>query len=64
LSWIDAPQTQNFEISRANSGVKKKIKISFDFFVKILDGLNFGKRCLLGWSIWNFFQNWKILKFS
>jgi hypothetical protein len=23
LVWIDAPHTQNFEISRANSGVKK-----------------------------------------
>jgi hypothetical protein len=23
LGWIDIPHTQNFEISRANSGVKK-----------------------------------------
>jgi hypothetical protein len=41
LGWIDAPHTQNFEISRANSGVKK-IKIIFEFFVKTLDGSNFG----------------------
>jgi hypothetical protein len=39
LGWIDAPHTQNFEISssRANSGVKK-IKIRFEIFVKMLDG--------------------------
>jgi hypothetical protein len=33
---IDAPHTQNFEISRANSGVKKN-KISFEMFVIMLD---------------------------
>jgi hypothetical protein len=43
--WIDPPHTQNFEISRANSGVKT-IKIGFEIFVKMLDGLNFSKRCL------------------
>jgi hypothetical protein len=32
-------------------------KISFEIFVKMLDGSNFGKRCLLECSIWNFFQN-------
>jgi hypothetical protein len=42
-----------------DSGVKKKkkIKISFEIFeifVKVLDGLNFGKRCFLGCSIWIF----------
>jgi hypothetical protein len=59
LGWIDAPHTQNlemFEISRANSEVKKikitfeifvKIKITFEIFVKMLHVLNFGKRCLL-----------------
>jgi hypothetical protein len=41
LSWINAPHTQNFEISRANSGVKK-IKISFEIFVKMHDSFNFG----------------------
>jgi hypothetical protein len=46
----------------ANSGVKK-IKISFEFFVKMLDGSDFGKRCFLECSIWNFFQNWQILNF-
>jgi hypothetical protein len=50
LGWINAAHTQNFEISRANSGVKKII-FSVQIFVKMLDGSNFGKRCLLGCSI-------------
>jgi hypothetical protein len=51
LGWIDAPYTQNFEILKSleQTQESKKIKISFEIFVKMLDGLNFGKRCLLGW---------------
>jgi hypothetical protein len=46
LGWIDAPHTQNFEILKflEQTQESKKIKICSD-------GLNFGKRCLLGWSI-------------
>jgi hypothetical protein len=33
---------------------ESKKKISFEFYVKMLDGSNFGKRCFLGCSIWNF----------
>jgi hypothetical protein len=59
LGWIDAPPTQNFEILKSleqTQESKKKIKITFEIFVKMLDGLNFGKRCLLRCSIWNFFR--------
>jgi hypothetical protein len=33
----------------------QKIKIIFEIFVEILDGSNFGKRCLLKRSFWNLF---------
>jgi hypothetical protein len=57
LGWIDAPHTQNFEILKSlEQTQEKKKKISFKIFVKILDGLNFGERCLLGGFIWNFFR--------
>jgi hypothetical protein len=48
LGWIDAPHTQNFEILKSLEQTQelKKFKISFEIFVKMLDGLNFGKRCL------------------
>jgi hypothetical protein len=50
VSWAELmhliPRILKFEISRANSGVKK-FKITFEFFVEMLDGLNFGKRYLL-----------------
>jgi hypothetical protein len=55
LGWIDAPHTQNFEIYRANSGVKK-IKINFEIFVIGLDGLNCGTRCLLDGLFGTFFR--------
>jgi hypothetical protein len=63
LGWIDAPHTQNFENleSLEQTQELKIFIISFEIFIKMLDGLNFGKRCLLGCSIWNFFQNQKIL---
>jgi hypothetical protein len=66
LGWIDAPHTQNFGILKSleQTQESQNFKISFEIFVKTLDGLNFGKRCLLGFSIWNFFQNQKILKFT
>jgi hypothetical protein len=51
LGWIDTPHTQNFEILKPleQTQESKKHKISFEIFVKMLDGLYFGKRCLLGW---------------
>jgi hypothetical protein len=66
LGWIDAPHTQNFEILKSLEQTQEsdKFKITFEIFVKILDGLNFSKRCLLRSSTWFFFQNLKILKFS
>jgi hypothetical protein len=47
MSCIDAPHTQNFEILKSleQTQESKTIKITFEFFVKMLDGLNFGKRC-------------------
>jgi hypothetical protein len=51
LGWIDAPHTQNFEIYKEQTQELKKIKITFEIFVKMLDGFNFGKRCLLLGSI-------------
>jgi hypothetical protein len=59
LAWIDAPHTQNFEILKSLEQTQEsiKIKITFDFFAKMLDGSYFGKRCLLGFSICNFLQN-------
>jgi hypothetical protein len=49
LGGIDAPHTQNYEILKSleQTQESKKIKITFEIFVKMLDGLNFGKRCLL-----------------
>jgi hypothetical protein len=45
LGWIDAPHTQNFEILKSLEQTQaKKIKITFEIFVEMLDGLNFGKR--------------------
>jgi hypothetical protein len=66
LGWIDAPHTHSFDIltSLEQTQESKKCKISFEFFVKMLDGLNFGKRCHFECSVWNFYQNWKFLKFS
>jgi hypothetical protein len=48
LSWIDAPHTQNFEILKSleQTQESKKFKITFEIFVKMLDGSNFDKRCL------------------
>jgi hypothetical protein len=53
LGWIDALHTQNFEILKSleQTQESKKIKTSFDFFVKMLDDFDFGERCLLGCSI-------------
>jgi hypothetical protein len=64
LGWIDTPHTKNFEIleSLEQTQESKKFKISFEIFVKMLDGFNFGKRCILGYSIWIFFE--KIQKFT
>jgi hypothetical protein len=58
LGWIDAPHTQNFEIwkSLEQTQESEKFKISFEIFVKMIEGLNFGKRCFLGCSICNFFR--------
>jgi hypothetical protein len=48
LGWIDAPHTQNFEILKSleQTQESKNFKIRFEIFVKLLDGLNFGKRCI------------------
>jgi hypothetical protein len=53
LGWIDALHTQNFEILKSleQTQKSKKFKISYEIFVKMLDGFNFGKRFLLGCSI-------------
>jgi hypothetical protein len=66
LGWIDAPHTQNFEIleSLEQTQESKKFKITFEIFVKMLYGLNFGKRCLLRYSIRICFLNRKFLKLS
>jgi hypothetical protein len=58
LGWIDAPHTQNFGILKSleQTQESKKVKISFEIFVKMLDGANFGKRCLSGCFSWNFFR--------
>jgi hypothetical protein len=57
MCWIDAPHTQNFEILKSleQTQESKKIKISFEIFVKMLIGSNFGERYFLGCFIWNFF---------
>jgi hypothetical protein len=62
VSWA---HTQNFEILKSleQTQESKKFIISFEINMKMQDGLNFGKRCLLRCSIWIFFQNWKILIF-
>jgi hypothetical protein len=58
LGWNDAPYPQNFENLKSleQTQESKKIKITFEIFVKMLDGLNFGKRCRLRCSIWIFFR--------
>jgi hypothetical protein len=66
--------TQNFQILKSleqTQESKKNYKISLEIFVKMQDGSNYGKRCLLGCSIWIFFRigNFgnclkKILKFT
>jgi hypothetical protein len=40
LGWIDAPNTQNFEILKylEQTQESRKIKITIEFFVKMLDG--------------------------
>jgi hypothetical protein len=46
MSWIDKLHTQNFVILKSlEQTLVKKIKISFEIFVKILDGSNYGERC-------------------
>jgi L,D-peptidoglycan transpeptidase YkuD (ErfK/YbiS/YcfS/YnhG family) len=44
LGWIDAPHTPNFENLKSlqQTQESKKCKITFEFFVKMLDGFNFG----------------------
>jgi hypothetical protein len=44
LGWIDEPHTQSFEISESleQTQESKNFNISFEIFVKMLDGLNFG----------------------
>jgi hypothetical protein len=56
LRWIDAPQTQNFEIWRSleKTQESKKFEIIFGIFAKMLDGSNFDKRYLLGYSMTSF----------
>jgi hypothetical protein len=48
LGWIDAPHTQNFEILKSleqtHTSGAKKFKVSLELFVKMLVGLNIGKR--------------------
>jgi hypothetical protein len=53
LGWIDAPHTQNFEILKflEQTQESKNFKIIFDIFVKMLEGLNFGRKFLLRCSI-------------
>jgi hypothetical protein len=45
LGWIDAPHTQNFEILKSleQTQESKNYEISFEIFLKMLDGFNFGK---------------------
>jgi hypothetical protein len=48
LGWIDIPHTPNFEIFKSleQTQESKKFKFNFEIFVKMLNGLNFGKRSL------------------
>jgi hypothetical protein len=62
LSRLGVPHTQNFEIP-VKTQESKKFGISFENFQKKLVGSKFGKKCLLGISIQNFFQIWNILNF-
>jgi hypothetical protein len=60
LSQLGVPYTQNFEIPlKAQESIF--LKISLENFQKMLDGSKFGQKCLLGISIHNFCQIWKIL---
>jgi hypothetical protein len=45
LGWIDAPHIQYFEILKSLEQTQESIniKISFEIFAKMLDGLNFLK---------------------
>jgi hypothetical protein len=70
LSQLGVPHIQNFEIP-LKTRESKNFEISFENFQKMLGGSKFGKRCLLGISIQNFFRigkffkkNQKILNFS
>jgi hypothetical protein len=56
LGWIDALHTQNFEILTSLEQTQETKKITFQFFIKKLDGFNLGKRCLLRCLIWIFFK--------
>jgi hypothetical protein len=60
LGWIDAPHTQNFEILKSleQTQESKNVISVLIFFCKILDGLNYGRRCLLRCFIL------KIMKFT
>jgi hypothetical protein len=62
LSQLSVPHTQNFEIP-LKTQESKNFEISTNF-QKMLNGSKCAKRCLLGISIQNFYQIWKILKFS
>jgi hypothetical protein len=55
LSQLGVPHNQNFEIP-LKTQESKKFEISFENFQKMLDGSKFGKRCLLGIFIQNFFR--------
>jgi hypothetical protein len=60
LGWIDVPHTQNFEILKSleqTQESKKKIKITLEIFVKMLDGSNIAERCPKRCSIWIFSHN-------
>jgi hypothetical protein len=65
LSQLGVPHTQNFEILKflTKTQESKNLKIIFENFNKMLDGSIFDNSCLLGSSIQNFFQIWKILNF-
>jgi hypothetical protein len=65
LTQLGVPHTQKFEILKFLEKLRgqKILETVFENFQKMLDGSKFGERFLLGISIQNIFQIWKILIF-